>query len=807
QTQRNIEDQISALQGSLVLSRIINKQKELLPQDEMIAGLSKRITDLRVRIFDLTEIRDNLYDPQSYISALEKKQQVAFSAQEKASLDSILQERRKLLSDIISLLNNQLNLVINIELNQKQVALISDQLQSKLQQQSFWVKSNAPMDVDWVKQFLPAVQVQVTEIIKQIDFSNWRENLVPAALIIALLLVFTFLIQLQKAKIKQRLTNINQKINTLTSDSQWHTPEAILWTLVLCLPSTFIFTALLVFMVYLCFAEPLNLASWVVSMGGYWCFFAFMLSLLRPNGIAYRHFSMPKESVDRFYRVFGRSVWISALWINASLFTHLETGITNDVIGQVMTISVLFISLLIIGPRIQDAVKSYENSSEDNTKSIHMVLKIGRFFLVAAPIILIVLVVMGYYYTALNLMEHLMSSYFVVVTWLVLKNVIHRGLTVSSRRLSYNRLKEKIEQQAQPKVNTEEELSIGLELQQNESLGIAQVKDQVLRVTDLLLTVILLGMLYWVWSDLVTVAYYLQGVTLWQQSVTTAAGTVMESITLLNLLLAVVILIAMYALVRNIGGLLEVLVFSRVSFSQGTPYTITTLATYFIIAIGAGVAFSTLGMSWSKLQWLFAALSVGLGFGLQEIFANFVSGLIILFERPVCLGDVITIGEYSGTVSRIRIRSTTLIDFDRKEVIVPNKAFVTERLVNWALNDSVTRVVIRVGVGYGSDLELTKRLLLQAATECDRVLKDPEPVVYFLNFGASSLDHELRLYVGKLADRNPTVDCLNRRINSLFGENNIEISFNQLDVFIKNQVTNEEIKLNQQYFPTQKQEG
>ncbi|EJS91390.1 hypothetical protein AAUPMC_03999, partial [Pasteurella multocida subsp. multocida str. Anand1_cattle] len=135
---------------------------------------------------------------------------------------------------------------------------------------------------------------------------------------------------------------------------------------------------------------------------------------------------------------------------------------------------------------------------------------------------------------------------------------------------SYNRLKEKIEQQAQPKVNTEEELSIGLELQQNESLGIAQVKDQVLRVTDLLLTVILLGMLYWVWSDLVTVAYYLQGVTLWQQSVTTAAGTVMESITLLNLLLAVVILIAMYALVRNIGGLLEVLVFSRVSFSQGT---------------------------------------------------------------------------------------------------------------------------------------------------------------------------------------------------------------------------------------------
>ncbi|WP_424410021.1 mechanosensitive channel MscK [Pasteurella sp. PK-2025] len=804
QTQRNIDDQISALQGTLVLSRIINKQKNLLPQDQMISGLSKRITDLRVRIFDLTEARDSLYDSQAYIANLEKKELTVFSDEDKKQLNTLLQERRKLLSDTLSLLNNQLNLAINIELNQKQVTAISDQLQTQLQQQSFWVKSNAPIDLDWITAFLPAFQVQVKEIIKQIDFSNWQDDFLPTALLIAVLLALFGFIQLQKNKIKQRLNHINSQINTLTSDSQWHTPEAVMWTLVLCIPSTLIFLAILLVVVYLCFAHPFNLWPWLLTMTAYWWFFAFMLALLRPNGIAYRHFNMPKQSVETFHKVLKRSVWISALWVNASIFTHLETGITNDVIGQVMTISVLIISLLILGPRIRSAVKSYENSQE-NEKSSHIILKLGRLFLVLAPIALIVLVAMGYYYTALNLMAHLMSSYFVVTGWLVLKNIIYRGLTVSARRISYNRLKEKREQQAVIKIETEEEL--GLDLQQNESLGIAQVKDQILRVTDLLLTVTLFGLLYWVWADLVTVAYYLQGVTLWKQMEVTTAGTIVESITLLNLLLAVAILIAMYALVRNIGGLLEVLIFSRISFSQGTPYTITTLATYFIIAIGAGFAFSTLGMSWSKLQWLFAALSVGLGFGLQEIFANFVSGLIILFERPVRIGDVITIGEYSGTVSKIRIRSTTLIDFDRKEVIVPNKAFVTERLVNWALNDTITRVVIRVGVGYGSDLELTKRLLLQAASDCERVLKDPEPVVYFLNFGASSLDHELRLYVGKIADRNPTVDFLNRRVNTLFEENGIDISFNQLDVFIKNQVTNEEVKLNPQCFPTQKQEG
>ncbi len=122
-------------------------------------------------------------------------------------------------------------------------------------------------------------------------------------------------------------------------------------------------------------------------------------------------------------------------------------------------------------------------------------------------------------------------------------------------------------------------------------------------------------------------------------------------------------------------------------------------------------------MSWSKLQWLLTALSVGLGFGMQEIFANFVSGIIILFERPMRIGDTITIGTYSGTVSKIRIRATTLVDFDGKEVIVPNKAFVTERLVNWALSSTATRIIVQVGVAYGSDLELVKRLLLQVAEE------------------------------------------------------------------------------------------
>ncbi|URL01300.1 mechanosensitive channel MscK [Avibacterium sp. 20-126] len=793
QTERNINEQISALQGTLVLSRIINKQKQLLPQDQMIRGLAKQITDLRVQIFDLTELRDNLYDTQSYIVSLEKNANTHLTDDEKNQLTAILQERRKLLSDSITNLNNQLNLAINIELNQQQVTAISDALQGKLQQQSFWVRSNPPLDMDWFTNFLPKVKYQLQDIKSLINFANWKDNFVPTVLQVILLLLLAALIQWRKEKITQRLAYINSKINTLRGERQHYTPEAILWTLILCLRSTLIFLSLLILIASICFENPEPFWLWSLKMAGYWLFFAFILAMLRPNGLAYRHFNMPQYNVQLFYSVSKRSVWIYALWLNASIFTHLDTGITNDVIGEVLTISILVISLFIVGPRLRYAVSIYQKTQEQAGERSYL-FKFARILLVIAPIALIVLIIMGYYYTALNLMEHLMSSYFVLVLWMIAKDVIYRSFTVSARRLSYRRLLEKREQmQAQKEENSDNELNS--EIQQEEVLNISQVKSQVKSIVDLLLWVSLFGLFYWVWSDLITVAYYLEGVTLWQQQVTTDSGTVTESITLLNLLFALIILIGTYAIVKNIAGLLEVLIFSRVSFSQGTPYTITTLLTYFIVALGGGAAFSVLGMSWSKLQWLFAALSVGLGFGLQEIFANFISGIIILFERPVRIGDVVTIGEYSGTVSKIRIRSTTLIDFDKKEVIVPNKAFVTERLINWALTDSMTRVVINVGVAYGSDLELVKRLLLQAADECEYVLKDPEPMAYFLVFGASTLDHELRVYVGNLNERTMTIDHLNRRIDELFAAHNVEIAFNQLDVFIKNQATAQEVQI------------
>lgn len=801
QTQRNIEEQISSLQGTLVLSRIINKQRQSLPQDKVIKGLSKQIADLRVRVFDISEFKDSLVDTQAYISKLESREKTTFTDAEKAQLEEILQTRSKTLSELLKLLNNQLNLSINIELNQQQVKTISDALQQKLQQQSFWVKSNSEMDLEWFTRFPGLAGYELTEISKKLDFSNWKDNIGLAGLLIGGLSLLTFFIRRQHDRIKQKLTKINNSMLTVPTDSQWNTPMAIFWTVVLCLPSTFMFLIVFVLVTYICFLDPTEVWPWGLKMAFYWLYFAFMLAMLRPNGIAYRHFNMPQSSNAVFRKILKHSVWVIGLLLNTSIFNNAtEYGIAYDVIGQAMTVLVLLSVLFVVVPGFRMGIATYQKAASYRRDAKPMLLGLVRILLVLAPIALIVLIVMGYYYTASQIIEHLVASYFAIVTWIIIRNMVYRGFNVSSRRLSYRRLQEKralAQAKAQAQQNGQEqtvETEDSALVLQDDAISVSDIKNQMLKITDLVLWTALFGLLYWVWSDLVTVAYYLKEITLWQQATTTEAGTVMESITLLNLLVAMIVLIVTYILVKNLGGLLETLVFSNLNLSQGTPYTITTIFTYLLIIIGASIAFASLGMSWSKLQWLFTALSVGLGFGMQEIFGNFVSGIIILFERPVRVGDMVTIGSFNGTVSKIRIRATTLIDNDRKEVIVPNKAFITERVVNWALTSSMTRLVISVGVAYGSDLELVKRLLLQAAEENEAVLKDPAPAAYFLTFGASTLDHELRVYVGQLSDRIRTIDALNRRIDELFMANNIEIAFNQLDIFIKNQATNEEVK-------------
>jgi len=174
-----------------------------------------------------------------------------------------------------------------------------------------------------------------------------------------------------------------------------------------------------------------------------------------------------------------------------------------------------------------------------------------------------------------------------------------------------------------------------------------------------------------------------------------------------------------------------------------------------------------------------------LGFGLQEIFANLVSGIILLFERPIRIGDTVTIGTITGKVSRIEMRATTLIDLDQKDLIVPNKTFITSQLVNWTLSDAITRLVIPVGIAYDTDVELAYKVMMDTVRSTPLVLAEPEPSVLFIGFGESALNFSIRIFVNELKNRLPVTHDLLMRLEKAFREHSIEIPVPQRDIHIR----------------------
>ncbi|MBW1974240.1 MAG: mechanosensitive ion channel [Deltaproteobacteria bacterium] len=220
----------------------------------------------------------------------------------------------------------------------------------------------------------------------------------------------------------------------------------------------------------------------------------------------------------------------------------------------------------------------------------------------------------------------------------------------------------------------------------------------------------------------------------------------------------------------------------------GLQESITTISAYVLWFLGVLAALNALGFSGTSLTVAFGALGVGLGFGLQNIFNNFVSGLILLFERPIQVGDVIEMGGIWGEVKKINVRSTVVQTWDNASLIIPNSEFISGRVTNWSFKDMRLRRNIDVGVAYGSDVELVRQTLLEIADRHPGVFKKPEPSVLFLDFGDSALIFRLRVWV-------TVYDCIQVEtdirfeIDRLFRERGIEIPFPQRDIHIKSVVS------------------
>jgi potassium efflux system protein len=394
--------------------------------------------------------------------------------------------------------------------------------------------------------------------------------------------------------------------------------------------------------------------------------------------------------------------------------------------------------------------------------------------LVAVPVGLIALAWSGYTLTAITLTWEFNATLRLIAAGVIFYGMVLRWFMISERRLA---LAEAIEERRlrREAAETPEASPDGRLVVDEEQLE-PELDALALQTRRLLRSVIGAGVLVLIW-------YY------WSEAlpIDGAVGGRVGSVARTTLVMAKVVLVIGISItvVRNLPGLLDLAGLRKSSLEPGTRYAVATIAQYLMITLAILVLARTLKIDWSQFGWIAAALSVGLGFGLQEIVANFVCGIILLFERPIRVGDVVTLGGVTGTVTRIRMRATTITNWDRQELVVPNKEFVTGSLINWTLSNRTTRLVIPVGVAYGSDTEKARQLLLEIAEQHPLVLDDPAPFTTFEAFGDSTLDLMLRCYLPDLDNRLKTITELNESIDRRFKEAGIEIAFPQRDIHIR----------------------
>ncbi|MDD9910701.1 MAG: mechanosensitive ion channel [Ahrensia sp.] len=248
---------------------------------------------------------------------------------------------------------------------------------------------------------------------------------------------------------------------------------------------------------------------------------------------------------------------------------------------------------------------------------------------------------------------------------------------------------------------------------------------------------------------------------------------------------ALLVFFLLIAATRMVQRWFDGKILARTQLDAGVKNSVRAGVGYVGFFIAAMIGISWAGFNLSNIALIAGALSVGIGFGLQNIVNNFVSGIIMLIERPIKVGDIIVVAGAEGFVRKINVRATELETFDRQSVIIPNSEVINTSVGNWMHTDSVRRVVIAIGVAYGSDIEKVRNVLLETVEGDDRIATFPHPFVHFADFGASSLDFQLRFFLRDIMETPFVETDVRFRIDKAFRENGIEIPFPQTDLHIR----------------------
>lgn len=712
----------------------------------------------------------------------------------KAEVRNLLRDRKDLLDKLSATQTQYLRVIGELDFVQRQLIETVEQYSTFLDEHLLWIPSASPLGLQAWHDLLAGVGWLLS-------LDHWLDTVRALGAIamdeplwvITVLLIFIGLLQV-RYNLRKILEATAERITMPYADRFGFTLRALIATLLASAPWPLLagFTGWL-----LQTSEEVPDFSKAVGVG----LTAISLPLLlmhgfrllcRRKGVAEVHFGWQQQVVTLWWRNLAWAIPI----VLPALFVTGMAGAEDQVkesyaesLGRV-GFMVSMVALAVFSQRVLrpkgGIVECY--LAEQPKSWLSRFRYVWYPAIVAFPLFLLGLAAAGYFYTALHLKNEIIATLRLVIAAVLAHDLVIRWLEVTQRKLALFKMRERREAEREAASRFGERMPAKLDIHQ---VDIQTIDTQTRQLLHTVIGLSVIIGLWFIWAPTFPALGILNDITLWHHTMVVEGQEVKKPFTLANLALALALALIAFGAARNLPGVLEIVVLRRLPLEPGSRYAITTLSRYAIAIAGIILVVDAIGGSWSQIQWLVAALTVGLGFGLQEIFANFVSGLIILFERPVRVGDVVTVGDISGTVSRIRIRATTVTDFDRKELIVPNKSFITDRLVNWTLSDPITRITIKVGIAYGSDTTLAHQVILREVNANPLVLDDPQPSVFFVGFGESSLDFVVWAFVRELGNRFPLMHELNTAINQALREHGIEIPFPQRDIHVRSMTLSE----------------
>ena len=711
----------------------------------------------------------------------------------RSDVRKLLTDRRLLLEKLQTGYNRYFRDMQNLEFTEQQLVAKAEEYADFLDTHLVWIRSSRIINYTDFRNSAKVLNVLVDPARWRLTLSDALDSFRTNSGLWVLGLLISAVLLLGGRWARREMSRTAERVNQQRKDSF----SLTLWILALTVYLAVGFPFLMFFVARQLLQLPgLHgfthlIATGLMSAAGLLAAIRFFYHLCRRDGLAHVHFKW-NEPVRR--SLLRNLRWVTPVVVLMEFLVSAMATVKEIEFGDSMAELALMVQVIAVsaflgwilrfsGGVVTTLLKNNPTGWLARLRYVWWPMAVGM------PLSLAVLAAIGYFLSAMELRDLISATLEMVMFLIVVNSLALRWLSIARRRFAMREARRKMDEQREANRRKQAETKVSVTDEKGPTIthpepeiGLTEIDEQTQSLLRTVMFILVAIGLWTIWEPIFPAFGILQDVHLWSYSGVVDGVTTAIPTSLANLAMAIVVVVITIIASRNLPGLLEITLLNRLPMDAGARYAFTTLCRYAITAIGILLALNTIGFRWSSVQWLIAALGVGLGFGLQEIVANFVCGLIVLFERPFRVGDTVTIGEVSGTVSRIRIRATTILDWDRKELIVPNKEFITGRLINWSLSDPISRSIIKVGIAYGSDTELAEKLLLKVLKENPLVLKDPKPSAYFLGFGDNSLNFELRLYINNIDNRLPVQHELHKAIDREFRKAGIVISFPQHDV-------------------------